>query len=72
MKQDFNALSKYETACFHDEESFLNKFGKGDCWQLLDVYFSSTSMKIVYVLWDGQHISDSYPIDEFIEWYKGN
>ena len=53
---------------FENEESFLERFCKGNIMDLIDVTFSSTNIKMVYVLESGQHIADSATIEAYQEW----
>ena len=72
INDDFDALAKYELCAFDNEKSFLLRFGKGDCWQLAEISFSSEVVRFVYVLHCGQHISDRCGRNAFIKWYNEN
>ena len=53
---------------FDNEELFLEKFGKGNIMNLTTVSFANTSVKIVYVLDCGQHVSDSISMADYLAW----
>ena len=53
---------------FDNEELFLEKYGKGTIMNLTTVSFASTSVKIVYVLDCGQHVSDSISMAGYLVW----
>ena len=72
IKNDLDALAKYEQACFENEKSFLLRFATWNSWQLASIAFSSEVIRFVYVLHCGQHISNSCKILEFIKWYEEN
>ena len=72
IKNDLDALAKYEQACFENEKSFLLRFTTWNSWQLASIAFSSEVIRFVYVLYSGQHISHSCRRNEFIKWYEEN
>ena len=53
---------------FDNEELFLERFAKGNIINLTTVSFTGTSVKIVYVLDCGQHVSDSIPMADYLAW----
>ena len=64
-------LSEWESVAFCHESAFLGRFCH-DAWQLVGVYWCSEKMKVVYVLYSGQHVTDSIPINEWLEFYEAN
>jgi len=53
---------------FDREEEFLERFSKGNTIDLTEVSFTSISVKIVYILDCGQHVTDSIPMDDYLAW----
>jgi len=53
---------------FANDISFLERFGEGDIMDLIEVSFTNQYVKIVYVLYCGQHICDKITMDDYLEW----
>lgn len=53
---------------FDNDETFLNRFAKGEWTDLVEVSFTSHHVKIVYVLDCGQHVADTVAIDDYFNW----
>ena len=70
INDEFDALAKYEMACFENEKSFLLRFTTGNPWQLVSIAFSSEIIRFVYVEHSGQHISNSCRRIPFMKWYE--
>jgi hypothetical protein len=60
-----------DTVCVR-EESFLKRFtlGKTPLMGLNGIWFSAENIKIYYILWDGQHITDCISWADFNEWLE--
>lgn len=69
QKTTLNTLAEWERIAFDHEQDFLEKFCH-KAWQLLSVYWASDSMKVVYLIDEGQHITDSSPINDWLEFYN--
>ena len=64
-------LEVLEGAIYETDEcpsSFEKKFCDGN--ELLDVYFTSESIKVYYLLSSGAHVTNIYPINEFNNWLE--
>ena len=65
----FNVLERFEEIAFKYEDDLLDRFGKGTTWILTGISFGSRSFKINYILDCGQHVCDTFPISEWMEFY---
>ncbi len=63
-------LIKYEEIIFNNEELFKREFCDKSVMDLNGVYFNSESMKVNYVLLNGQHISNTFKLEVFENWLK--
>lgn len=61
-------LANIEDIIFSNIESYENYFCHGD--ELISVGFTSETMKILYILEDGQHITNSFQMREFNAWMR--
>jgi hypothetical protein len=57
-------LQEIENKIFDNEKKFINKFIKGNCTDLIEIYFSSENILIVYLLEEGATIIDYITISE--------
>jgi len=64
-------LSEWERVAFGHESGFLERFCH-NAWQLAKVSWSSETMHVVYIAECGQHITDSIPLNEWLEFYEAN
>ena len=64
-------LSEWERVAFDREPCFLERFCH-NAWQLAKVSWSSETMHVVYIADSGQHITDSIPLNEWLEFYEAN
>lgn len=69
-KKVLNKLKKWSDYVFTEENDFLERFGKGDPWDLVSVYWNEERMNVTYVCESGQYINDSFPIEEWLEYYS--
>ncbi len=69
MLNDFKHLSKHLDFIFNHEDEFLSKFAHG-ATDLIEVHFSDTNIKYVFLLSCGQHIVDAKPIEKYLNWRK--
>jgi len=70
MGNIWDMIEEFEDIIFNNEQDFVNTFcKKQDVMALLNVTFNSISMHFVYVLYKGQHITNSVPKEQFIQWY---
>lgn len=63
-----NEIGKELDFIFGNEKNFIDIFCKGEIYDLIGVYFSDETIKVYYILECGQHITDSFKIEEYIEW----
>jgi hypothetical protein len=70
QQKTINALNDWECVVFDHEVAFLEKFAQGDAWMLTTVSWDSENMRLVYILGSGQHISDSAPMQAWLEFYN--
>lgn len=63
-----DALNTEIRHIFDNDESFLDRFGKGEIMDLTEVSFTSHHLKIVYVLDCGQHVCDTVAMDDYFDW----
>ena len=63
-------VSKYTKFVYDNHEDFLELISTADVWTLTNISFGEDSIKLVYVLWGGQHISDSLDYSIFEKWYE--
>jgi len=71
MNNIWDTLAEFEYDVFENEESFLKEFCAGqDVMTLLEISFTSSSIKIVYILQCGQHIVNSFNLTRFLLWYN--
>lgn len=61
-------LSDSEDFIFDNEASFMFSFGGGLSNELISVSFTSVSVKIHYVMPDGQHITDVIEAHRYNHW----
>ena len=64
-------LSEWERVALGHESVFLERFCH-NAWQLVGVYWCSERMEVVYVLDSGQHVTDSIPLNEWLEFYEAS
>ena len=64
-------LSEWERIAFDREPGFLERFCH-NAWQLDKVSWSSETMHVVYIAECGQHITDSFPLRAWLEFYQAN
>jgi hypothetical protein len=57
-------LCEIEEKIFNNEVKFINQFTKGECTDLIEVYFSSENVLIVYLLEEGATIIDYITIPQ--------
>lgn len=65
-----SGLTPYVETIYEHEQCFLDRFGKGDATDLVEVSFSETQIKIVYILDCGQHVCDSVDVADFVRWLE--
>lgn len=63
-------LDEWERIVFDNVESFEKDFCHGE--ELVGVYWSSSSMKVYFMMRNGQHVTDGYSMDEWFEWLRNN
>lgn len=54
---------------YKNEDSFLDTFAP-NANDLVEVYFSTTRFKFVFILLSGQHIVDDKPLEELEKWIE--
>ena len=64
-------LSEWERVAFGHESVLLERFCH-NAWQLAKVSWSSETMHVVYIADSGQHVTDSIPLNEWLEFYEAN
>lgn len=64
------ALKQYTDLVFANEQSFLKEFCNKDASDLLNIYFGEETVKIIYLLDDGQHIADTIELVYFLIWVE--
>jgi hypothetical protein len=64
-------LSEWESVAFDREPCFLERFCHNS-WQLAKVSWSRETMHVVYIADSGQHVTDSIPLNEWLEFYEAN
>lgn len=62
-------LDNWEKVAWDNSKALLKKFGKGEAWELTNIWFGSDRVQLVYCLYCGQHVSDNFPIEEWLEFY---
>ena len=63
-------LSNLEQLIFDNEDAFNQQFCNGQIWELVSVNFSSEMITIHYILDEGQPISRSVEIDQFVKFVE--
>ena len=64
-----NTLERFEEIAFKYDDDLLDRFAKGKAQILTEIYFGSRSFRINYILDCGQHVCDSFPISEWLDFY---
>jgi len=64
-------LSEWERVAFGHEYVFIERFCH-NAWQLAKVSWSSETMHVAYIADSGQHVTDSIPLNEWLEFYEAN
>ena len=62
-----NQLDKWAEIAFNYESDLFGCLAV-DAEELIDISFSSTFAKLVYMVESGQHIVHAIPISEFLSW----
>ncbi len=70
LKEITGKLRYYIEHVFDHEDEFLKKFVLGNATDIVEISFSDENVFFVYVMMNGQHISDSIKLEEFIDWIK--
>lgn len=70
MDEIIKTFKEWERIVFDNVESFEKDFCHDE--ELIDVYWSSTSMKVYFIMINGQHVTDGYSMDEWFEWLRKN
>lgn len=71
---DFSNLQKYELAVLKNQESFIQLISSIFDYHpdmVLDIYFSSSHVKIVLTLGADRTTTDTIDNNVFMEWYNG-
>lgn len=64
-------LKSWEDIAHDDNRIFINHFCP-DAWMLTSVSWDCENIRIVYILNSGQHISNSFKIEEWLDFLKTN
>ena len=74
IKTTRDTLDEWSKIIFDNEQSFMSKF---EPWtdspdttsmELISVAFNSESVKVVFVMGSGQHVTNTYKLDDVLEW----
>jgi hypothetical protein len=65
LRPALDALEKEIEYIFDNEESFMNRFAEEHWQDLLEVTFSNSYLKFVYILDCGQHVVDEVEIEAY-------
>ena len=69
-----SALDQWSNIIFSNEAAFLKRFvpwmKMNDYPEIINVAFNSESVKINFLLFEGQHVTDSYKLDDVLEWME--
>jgi hypothetical protein len=69
VKNICKQLDIYIEFVYDHEEEFLKKFAVAGC-DLVNIYFSTERVKIYYLIENGQTITDSIEMDDFVTWME--
>lgn len=61
-------LKELEAIAFNNESDFIAKFCYKDTTDLIDIWFSANNVKYNYILYSGQHITNTITFDDFNQW----
>lgn len=64
-----NELNRWEHAAWESEHDFLEKFCRGGT-DLIEVSWSAAAMRVNYLVDEGQTVTDSIVIREWLDWYE--
>jgi hypothetical protein len=70
MQEILNTLKEWEDIVDTWSEDFENTFTHGE--ELINLYWSSSNMKVYFITEEGQHITDSFPIHRWFEWLRNH
>lgn len=70
MSDLIEQLKHLEDLVYQREESFLKRFSadKELLFGLTGIWFGSEDIKIYYILFEGQHVTDRVTWEEFNDW----
>ena len=64
-------LKSWGDIAHNDNSGFAEKFCP-DAWMLASVSWDCENMRVVYILDSGQHIANSFKIEEWIDFLQAN
>ena len=64
------ALNEWQDFVDKNEDAFVEEFCVGNTLILSSVYWSHSNMRVVYVLDCGQHVVNSVPMDDWVQFYN--
>lgn len=70
MQNICKQLDEWEAVVWREDKDFEEKFCHGG--ELVSIYWNCSSMKVYYMLKDGNHITDSIDIEKWFEWLKNH
>lgn len=71
LKNTLKTLEKYICFIFDNDKSFIKHFCLGDIMDLTRVSFTTHTCDITYALYNGQHVTNSIPVFDVIDWIDG-
>jgi len=69
-KNILEQFKEWEDVVYDNEESFMKRFCDVKTWTVSYVAWNSERMHLTYIQREGQHICNSFPIAEWLEFYK--
>jgi hypothetical protein len=64
-------LDAWSDCAYTHEEAFLTEFAQPGS-DLLSVHWNSATMRIVYLLPEGQHLTTSFPVSNWLAFYAAH
>ncbi len=69
-----SVLFTWSELAYAKEKELMDSFAKGKVTLLglTGIYWNDENFEIKYILESGQHIMDTFPIGQWLEWYEKN